>query len=152
MSKWLFTASNIKYPAAYLTCFYINAIKMHKGRLSLSLSFLSLLLSLYISVHPALFFWTCYIIVCLSASFQILPVMCSPGLPGCFTIPSPRSIFSLSLSLARSLSDWISSSAGFITPFTEKKLRWREGNLVSKAQRRAWMLSPKLEMPSVGTE
>lgn len=74
---------------------------MHKGRIS-PLIF-PLLLPLYISVCSPLFFWTCYIIVCLSASFQILPVMCFLGLPGRFTIPSPRSIFSLSLSLSLSL-------------------------------------------------
>lgn len=97
MSKWLFTASNIKYPAAYLSCFYINSIKMQG--LALFLFSPLFLLPLYISVHPPLFFWTCYIIVCLSASFQILPVMCLLG-PGCFhnSMPSEH-ILSLSLSL-----------------------------------------------------
>lgn len=95
VSKWLFAASNIKYPAAYLCGFYINAINMRKGRLSGP----HRPLHPYISVHP-LFFWTCYIIVCLSSSFQILPVMCSPGpclfsqfhALGAYSLPFPVSL------------------------------------------------------------
>lgn len=96
VSKWLFTASNIKYPAAYLCGFYINAINMHKGRLSGPHH----PLPPYISVHP-LFFWTCYIIVCLSSSFQILPVMCSPG-PCLFSQFHALGAYSVPLSLSPS--------------------------------------------------
>lgn len=55
VSKWLFTSTNIKYPAVYLQCFYINAIKMHKGRFSLSFSGIFFCpFSLYASVLPLL--------------------------------------------------------------------------------------------------
>lgn len=82
-------ATNIKYAAVYLQCFYINAIKMHKGHFSFSRSlflFFSCPFSLYTSVLP-LFFWTCYIIVCLSALFKMLSVICLAAIPGCFTVP-----------------------------------------------------------------
>lgn len=123
MSKGLFTASNIKYPAAYLSCFYINSIKMHQGWISAPPSLPS---SVYLCPSSSLL---------LDMLHNCLLVRLISN-PPCDVFAGPWLFSQFHALGAYSLSHWISSRAGFITLFTEKDLWWKDGNLASKAEMR----------------